>query len=72
MYYEMSLDAQKVSRSVYTYFDALGNVGGLNGILISVTVSILAVLNTNKDQNHLVSKLYTRDKNTRDLTLPAP
>lgn len=38
--YAMSLDVNVVSRSVYTFFDVLGNVGGLAGVLFSITGTI--------------------------------
>ena len=56
--FAMSLDLQKESRSVYTFFDVLGNVGGLSGILFSVAAAINNALNFNSSENRLVKELY--------------
>ena len=53
--YGMNLDAEKVSRSVYTFWAVIGDVGGLSGVLIYLTSKILSVLNHNKADNHLAS-----------------
>ena len=58
IWYELSLDVEQINRSVYTYFQALGDTGGLNGILISIASLIVSVLNFNKAENFLVSMLY--------------
>ena len=47
-----------MTRDVYTYFDALGDTGGLNGILMLVAMMIMGVLNTNKAENFMASRLY--------------
>ena len=54
----MSLDLYEESRSVYTFFDVLGNVGGLSGILTSIAATISAALNYQRTEDHLVKKLY--------------
>ena len=38
--YAMSLDVNVVSRSVYTFFDLLGNVGGLSSVLFTIAAII--------------------------------
>ena len=50
-----------INREVYTYFDSLGDTGGLNSIAITISMMILAVFNTNKAENDLVERLYKSD-----------
>ena len=65
--YTMSLDAKKVSRSVYTFWTVIGDVGGLNGVLISVASTLLSVFSYQKSVNHLVSNLFwSSDPETSD------
>ena len=42
--YAMSLDVNLVSRSVVTFFDVLGNVGGLSGVLFAIAGAIHGIL----------------------------
>mmetsp|Transcript_13143 Transcript_13143/g.16723 ORF Transcript_13143/g.16723 Transcript_13143/m.16723 type:complete len:137 (-) Transcript_13143:900-1310(-) len=42
--YQMSLDLREESRTVYNFFDVLGNVGGLSGILFSLAAAISSTL----------------------------
>ena len=61
--YQHNLDAVKITRSIYTYFQALGDTGGLNSILVSITSVLVSVLSHNSAENFLVNRLYTsRDK----------
>ena len=57
--YFVERDVQKVQRSVYTFFDALGDTGGLNEILVTVSFTMLSVLNLNKAENNLAGRLYS-------------
>ena len=45
-------DAERAIRTVFTYFDALSDVGGLNGILIIIANIIGSIFNTNVVENH--------------------
>jgi hypothetical protein len=57
----MKLDATKLTRSVYTFWTVIADVGGLFGILISLSTSILSVLDYQKSENHLVNQLYSEN-----------
>ena len=41
--FEVSNDVRLMTRSVYTFWQVLGDVGGLNGLLISLVTLILSV-----------------------------
>ena len=56
--YSMNMDAVKVTRSVYTFFDLLGNVGGLAGILFSIVAFLHSICKFNAGENSLVEQLY--------------
>ena len=51
-------DVVKIDRAVYNTFMLLGDVGGLFGILVSITSSLLGILNYQKAENILVADLY--------------
>jgi len=55
----MSQDLNKVSRSVYTVFALLGEVGGLYGLFVSAASTLLSVIDFAKAENYLVSRLYS-------------
>ena len=52
------MDQTMVQRNGYTILDVLSDVGGLQGILITVITLVLGILNSNYLDNYLVSKLY--------------
>ena len=52
---------------MFTYFNALGETGGLQGILISFSMTVLGILNTNKAGNYLVGRLYSTGSRTEQL-----
>ena len=56
--YSMNMDIVKVSRSVYTFFDLLGNVGGLAGIFFSIVAFLHSIWKFNASENSLVEQLY--------------
>jgi len=56
--YYVSQDQRTFDRSVYTFWSVLGDIGGLSGILVSVVSTLLNVLNFNKPENHMASRLY--------------
>ena len=67
----MKLDAKKVTRSVYTYWNATSEIGGLYGVLISLSCTILSVLSFQMSVNHLADQLYIEvDSNVPDATMP--
>ena len=52
--YSLSMDQHNLSRAVYTYFDVLGNVGGLSGVLFSVAAFLNGMFTFNHSDNVLV------------------
>jgi hypothetical protein len=67
----MNLDAKKVSRSVFTFWIVIGNVGALNGVLISFSAVVLSIFAYQKSLNHLVSQLYwTNDPEASEVFEP--
>ena len=54
----MNKDLVRIERQVLNTFDLLGNVGGVQGLLTSIAVSILSIINFQKPENKLVSNLY--------------
>ena len=52
------MDANNISRSVYTFFDALGSAGGIQGILASLAVFLNSITTYNKSENYLAGRLY--------------
>ena len=68
----MNLDAKKVSRSVFTFWIVIGNVGALNGVLISLSAVVLSIIFAyQKSLNHLVSQLYwTNDPEASEVFEP--
>ena len=57
----MSPDQTLIERDGYTILDILSDVGGLQGILISIIYYALGILNFNYLDNYLASKLYKAD-----------
>ena len=55
----MKLDATKITRSVYTFWTVIADVGGLFGLLISIATSIHSVIGHQKSENYLVEQLYS-------------
>ena len=55
---EMDLNRVDYSRSRYTMFDLLSDVGGLSGMFVSIFAVFMAVWNFNQLDNFLVSRLF--------------
>lgn len=55
---EMDLNRVDYSRSRYTIFDLLSDVGGLSGIFFSVFAVFMAAWNFNSFDNYMVSHLF--------------
>ena len=55
---ERSLDIQLVERIGYTVLDAVSDIGGIQGIMLSLTWGVLSFLNYRNIENFMVSKLY--------------
>ena len=54
----MNYDLKTVNRSVYNFFNLLGDVGGLYGLFYSVLLTLNGFLNFQNPQNFLVQRLY--------------
>lgn len=57
--YTMGLNANKVSRSVYTFWNVLGDIGGLYGVLALACANLISILTYHKSKNYLASQLYS-------------
>ena len=49
----MNRDVNKVERDVYNTFMLLGDVGGVYGIIMSITATILSLIHFQKKENIL-------------------
>lgn len=54
-------------RNVLTFFDALSDVGGLNGILVTIFTILTATWNYNAFDNFLISRLFKITKQKDDV-----
>ena len=64
--FEVSNDAQLMTRSVYTFWQVLSDVGGVNGLLVSFVALIVSITSYQQDENFLASHLYKpQSKNGR-------
>ena len=55
---EMNLDRMEYSRSLYTAFDLLADVGGLSGMFIQVFFFFVQAWNFNALDKHMVARLF--------------
>ena len=55
---EMNLNRMEYSRSRYTFFDLLSDVGGLKGMFAEIFVAFLVAWNFNAVDNFMVTKLF--------------
>ena len=62
----MDKNLLRVRREVLNTFDLLGNVGGVQGLLASIAVTLLSIFNFQKPENRLVSNLYTVKRSKND------
>ena len=58
------MDLEELNRAVYTFFDVLGNVGGLGGVLFSIAAFINGIFSFNRSENYLVSHLFKQSAST--------
>ena len=54
----MNFDLKTVNRSVYNFFNLLGDVGGLYGLFFSLLAALSGFLNFHNPENFLVQQLY--------------
>ena len=62
----MSRDARLMTRSVFSFWQVLSEVGGLNGFLISIIALAVSIFTFNQDENYLAGKLYTPQSTTEE------
>ena len=55
----MNRDVIREERAVLNTFDLLGKVGGVYGLLATISGTLLSIINYQKSENILVSKLYS-------------
>lgn len=55
MTFEQNFDRNVVERDNYTFLDVLSDVGGLSSIVCSVFASLLAIVNYNNLNAHIVT-----------------
>ena len=55
---ERNLGITSLSRTIYTAFDFVSDVGGLSGFLLSFFTIIIRIWNFNSFDNIMASKLY--------------
>ena len=55
---EMNLNRMEYSRSRYTFFDLLSDIGGLKGMFAEIFLAFVVAWNFNAIDNFMVSKLY--------------
>ena len=58
LFFTVNQDVTVISRTVYSTFMLLGDVGGFTGLLYYVGSSIVSFLTYNNPQNRLVQKLF--------------
>ena len=54
----MNFDLKTVNRSVYNFFNFLGDVGGLYGLFFSLLATLNGFINFQKPENFLIKQLY--------------
>ena len=64
---EMNLNRMEYSRTRYTAFDLLSDVGGLQGMFAQIFAIFLAAWNFNAVDNFMVTKLFRVKPHPRDV-----
>ena len=60
----MDRDVKTIKRQVYNSFMLPGDVGGFYSLFVSISVSILSVINYNKSENLLIGDLFKANDQT--------
>ena len=60
----MDRDVKTIKRQVYNSFMLIGDVGGFYSLFVSISVSILSVINYNKSENLLIGDLFKANDQT--------
>ena len=55
---EMNLSQRVVARDGYTFLDYLSDIGGMQGMLISLLIYLMTIFNHNYFDNWMVTRLY--------------
>ena len=55
---EMNLSQRVVARDGYTFLDYLSDIGGIQGIFISLVMFLMTIFNHNYFDNWMVTRLY--------------
>ena len=55
---EMDMNQIVIARDGYTFFDFLSDIGGMQGMLVSLVVLVLNIWNYNYFDNYMVSRLF--------------
>ena len=57
--FEVNKDKVFLQRNVYTSLDMLSDIGGIQGLLVSMFAVVTALFNTSFYEEHLVHQLFT-------------
>ena len=69
--FELNSDVTLIQRNVYNSFMLLGDVGGLQGILLSIGAIIVSIFTYNTPENFLAKNLYAPQASVDDNDIPA-
>ena len=56
--YALDLDSVLVDRNVYNILALLGDVGGLTGIILSISASLMSLITFSNAENYIAKSLY--------------
>ena len=59
----MQRDVESVERHIHNIFSLLGELGGFQGLLTSISVFFLSIFNYQKLENYIVTDLFQREAN---------
>ena len=62
----MNKDLIQIERSVYNTFHLLGDIGGLYGLFVTFASSLLGIINFQKQENQLSSRLFKAKSEDQD------
>ena len=66
MTFERNLNLSKISRDGYTFLDWFSDIGGIQGMLLSVIGVVVSIWNHNHVDNFIVQQLYQIKKNSKN------
>ena len=59
---EMNLNQKVIARDGYTILDYISDIGGMQGMLISLIAWFVTIWNYNMFDNHMVTRLFKIEK----------